>query len=223
VIAITEDQCEPAPDWCARLLAAHDRPVSAVGGPVDRAPEASVGWAVYLADYGRYRPPLREGPTAALTDVNASYKRWALALVADVWRDEFHEPEVNGAILWGGGCLWMEPTAVVRQRRRLSAREALRDRYVFARLFASGRVRGAPAARRALLAATAPALPALLVARSSRAGLRSGSDLAAFLRALPAVVATATAWSAGELLGYLTGRPAGRRPAGPALSPGESV
>jgi hypothetical protein len=205
-----------------RLLEAHARPVSAVGGVVHRDPDASVGWALFLTDYGRYRDAEREGPTRALTDVNASYKRWALALVAEVWRDEFHEPAVNGALLRGGGSLWRAPAAVVRQTRMLPLGDALRDRYEYGRLFASGRVRGASVLRRALFAVLAPALPAVVVARAALGSLRSGDGVASLVRVLPVLIAVACAWSWGELVGYLTGTPRRRRPE-PVATSGESA
>jgi hypothetical protein len=207
LVAITEDNCEPAPDWCARIVSGHDLQVCAVGGAVARDEGSGIPWAVYLADYGRYRPPLRCGPVLTLTDVNASYKRWALAMVSEVWQDEFHENEVNGALLAGGGCLWLDPDAVVVHNRTLTARAAIRDRYEFGRLFASGRVRGASFLRRGAFVLATPLLPVVILLRPLLSELRRGGRVSTVLRAAPALATIALAWSFGELLGYLTGRP----------------
>jgi hypothetical protein len=208
IVAITEDAVEPATDWCERLISAHERAVCAVGGAVDREIGPDVSSAIFLADYDRYRPPLAEGPTVALTDINSSYKRWALELVADVWRVEFHENEVNGSLLAGGGCLWLAPAVLVRHRRRLSSREALRDRYEFGRLFASSRLRGAPLVRRAVYVLFSFVLPLVIVERVVARYLRGGRRLSELLRVLPSLALVAVAWAYGELLGYLTGKSA---------------
>jgi hypothetical protein len=205
-VALTEDTVEPASDWFERLVAAHERSVCGVGGSVERAVGSDVSSALFLADYDRYRAPLAEGPVVAITDINASYKRWALDAVADTWSEELHENEVNGALLAGGGCLWLAPEVVVRHRRRLSSREALRDRYEFGRLFASSRVRGAPIARRLVLVVVSLVLPFLIVSRVCTSYLSRGRRLAELFGVLPALVEMAFAWSFGELLGYLTGR-----------------
>jgi hypothetical protein len=56
IIAFLEDHCVPAPDWSARLIAAHSAPHAAVGGAVDkgflpgRQSDTALNWAVYFTD-----------------------------------------------------------------------------------------------------------------------------------------------------------------------------
>src|SRR6478672_11658625 len=91
IVAITEDHCTPAPDWCHEIIEAHRAPYPAIGGAVEKqTPDSPLSWAFYLADYLRYLDP-REGPSASLTDGNVSYKRSALWEIRDVWAVEFHE------------------------------------------------------------------------------------------------------------------------------------
>jgi hypothetical protein len=208
IVAITEDTVDPASDWCEKLVAAHERAVCSVGGAVDREIGSDVASAVFLADYDRYRPPLSEGPTVSATDINSSYKRWALDLVANLWSVEFHENEVNGALLAGGGCLWLAPDVVVRHRRILSWREALRDRYEFGRLFASSRLRDAPAPRRIVFALLSLVLPLVIVARVVARYAGRGRRFSELVGVFPALVLVAVVWSYGELLGYVTGQSA---------------
>lgn len=78
VLAMLEDTAVPASDWCDQVLEAHRLPYGVVGGAVEHAGRGALNWAVYFQDFGRYQLPLREGPTASLTDVNVSYKRQAL-------------------------------------------------------------------------------------------------------------------------------------------------
>jgi hypothetical protein len=205
IVAITEDHCLPEPGWCAAVRKAHAAPHAAIGGPVDKQePDGALGWALYLCDYGRYMSPMAEGAATALTDCNVSYKRAALDAIADVWRDAFHETSVHWALAKRGETLWLAPEMRVRQRRRRPLGEAMRERYVHGRIYAGTRVLETPLARRAALAAMAPALPVIIAQRAMRHAARGGHVGRAAL-ALPAIVATGVAWSLGELVGYVTG------------------
>lgn len=211
LVAVTEDHCVPDSGWCAAIREAHHAPHAAIGGPVDKyEPDGSLGWALYLCDYGRYMSPVTEGPASYLTDCNVSYKRAALEAVADVWREEFHETAVHWALTGRGETLWLSPAVRVREQRRRSLGSALRERYAHGRIFAGTRIQGLPAGRRATLAALSPALPFVIAQRAVRNGARGGRVFRA-VTALPAIIATGMSWSLGEFVGYVTGRGAARR------------
>lgn len=214
VVALTEDHCIPQSDWAAQILRAHEAPHAAVGGAVEKLePDTALNWALYLADYVRYQNPMPEGMTMHLTDCNVTYKRSWLTTIADVWRDEFHEPIVHAALRAAGGTLWFSPRVVVKQQRSVRLIDAIRDRYAFGRLFGGGRVASAPLMRRMVFAAAALLLPFLLIARVAGHVFRKRRSVGAFLHALPALSLLSTVWALGELVGYLTGRPgAGLRP-----------
>ncbi|MBI4590751.1 MAG: glycosyltransferase [Candidatus Rokubacteria bacterium] len=207
LVALTEDHCTPDPDWCARIVEAHRAPHAAIGGAVEKGPDTTVSWAVYLYDFSRYMTPLREGPARYLTDCNVSYKRAALGSIAEVWREEFHETAVNWALEARGETLWLSPRIIVRQQRTLRLVAAVRDRYAFGRLFASTRVAGATACRRAFYAGFSFLLPPLLVGRIAANVFRKRRHAGQLLRAAPALLLLTTAWAWGELVGYTTGRP----------------
>jgi glycosyltransferase involved in cell wall biosynthesis len=208
IIATTEDHCTPNPDWCERILQAHRGSYAAVGGAVEKsAPDTALNWAVYLADYGRYMNPKEEGFSSELTDGNVSYKTSALYAIADVWQSEFHEHAVHGALRARGEVLWFSPDIIVYQQRSVSLGQALRDRYVFGRLFGSGRVITAPLLRRLLYAVFCIVLPPLLVGRIARHVFIRQRHVGTFMRSFPALVMVNAAWAWGEFLGYLTGRP----------------
>jgi hypothetical protein len=208
IVAITEDQCIPPGDWCANAIAAHASPHPAIGGPVEKhEPDTALGWAIYLREFTGYIPPVREGPSAALTDCNVSYKREALEAIRDVWAEAFHEPDVHAALRARGGTLWLSPKLVTRQQRTMPLGTALRERRDFGRLYGSLRVKGAPAWKRFVLIIVSPLLPLLLTGRVVMAALRKGRYVGACLRAFPHVALFAAVWGWGELLGYLTGTP----------------
>lgn len=210
VVAISEDHCAVAPDWCAQILLAHQAPYAAIGGAVEKkGRDTSLNWALYLADYLRYMNPQPEGATNNLTDCNVTYKRTALDAVAGAWTDEFHEPVVHDALHASGQSLWLDPKIVVFQQRDVDLRAALRDRYAFGRLFASTRAVDFSRVQRALYSLLSLALPAVLVGRVAIHVLRKRRCVAEFARALPYLVLVSTVWAGGEFLGYMTGRAEG--------------
>jgi hypothetical protein len=210
IIALTEEYARPAPDWCAQLAAVHGAlPHAVIGGAIENAADRALNWAVFFGDAGRYQSPLPEGPAVFVSDVNVSYKRGPLYEAADTWRALYHETGLHDELRRRGHTLWLTPALVVRQDRgRLRLGDALRERYAWARLYAGRRVAGVPPLRRVLLAVGAPLLVALLPARQALEAWRRGSHRREFLRSLPFLLLMALMRSAGEVAGYITGRPA---------------
>jgi len=207
IVAVTEDHFTPAPDWCRRILDAHQAPHAAIGGAVEKdTPDGVLSWSFYLADYVRYLDPA-EGPSDHLTDGNVTYKRAALLAIRESWKAEFHENVVHLALTERGQSLWLSPRILVRQKRPITLGAALRDRYAFGRLFGSTRVEYAGAGARLKMMAVSLLLPALLVARVASHIVRTRRYAGAFLRALPALVLISTVWAWGEFIGYATARP----------------
>ena len=207
IVAITEDHFTPAQDWCRQIQDAHQSKHAAIGGAVEKqTPDHVLGWAFYLADYLRYLDPA-EGPSAHLTDGNVTYKRAALTQIRDCWTAEFHENVVHGALAAAGHSLWLSPRIVVRQKRHITLRDAMRDRYAFGRLFGSTRVEGMSAAARLKLTILCVLLPAVLLMRVAQHVLRTRRYAAQWLRAMPALLLISTVWAWGEFVGYVTARP----------------
>lgn len=208
LIALTEDHCTPDPHWCANLLKLHAERHAAVGGSVDKeGPDTALNWAIYLNDFSRYMNPLSEGPASYLTDCNVSYRRDALAKIATLWTDEFHETTVNWALEAQGESLWLSPAVIVNQQRSLTARQAIRERYEFGRLFASTRVAAVGMSRRFFYAVFSLALPAILIARVVRNVLTKRRAVGKLLLSLPWLFVLTTIWAFGEFYGYITATP----------------
>src|SRR5262245_28895000 len=189
VVALTEDHCTPAPDWCEKIVQAHGAPFAAVGGAVEKTgSDTAVNWALYLADYGRYMNPKAKGSSSELTDCNVSYKRAALLSIPGVWQPEFHETAVHAALRSRGESLWFFPDIVVRQRRSLDLGPALRDRYCFGRLFGSGRASAVSPFGRLWYAALCLLLPLLLSARVAQHVFRRQRHVGAFFKSIPALL-----------------------------------
>jgi hypothetical protein len=220
VVLLTEDHCVPEPGWAAALLAGLPDGAAAAGGAVTVAAQATpLDFAFYFVDFFRYAPPVAAGPSPTLTVCNVAYRRAALDAVAELWHGFFHETAVNDALRARFGPLVLVPGAAVRMGRHVAAREALRERYAFGRLFGATRLAFASGGRRAWLTALAPGLPLLLLSRMARKALPQPELRGRFLRALPALLALVLAWSWGEWLGYLTGRRPARLTVAPETGP----
>lgn len=209
IVCILEDRGVPDGDWAAKVARLHaDLPHAVIGGAVECGIDAPLNWAVYFCDYGRYQLPLEAGPRRYVTDVDISYKAAALESVRDLWRDRYHETTVHWELERRGETLFLTPELVVRQRRTgLSVRSILRERVEWGRLFAYTRAREASLPKRVVFAVLSPVLPLVLLARHTRMQASKRVRFGRFVRVSPWVALFLAAWSAGELLGYVTGRP----------------
>ena len=208
IVAITEDHCIPDPDWCLQIMKSHNQTYSGIGGAVEKeTPDSALNWAVYFADYLRYMKPLSGGLVHSLTDLNATYKRSALNEIKDVWKDEFHENEVNEYLQRKGDLLWLTPNIVVHQQRSFHLKGALADRFAFGRLFASTRVRMVPLRKRLIYLVGSLLVPFLLVYRTARQMMQKKRYFKEYLRSSPFLILLSLFWGLGEMTGYLTGVP----------------
>ena len=210
LILLTKDYCVPHRRWIRTMVDAQRVGRAAVGGRVEIDPQADpVGWAYFFIDFFRYTAPVDEGPVTSLSVCNISYRRRALEAVAASWGEGFVETSVHEALQARFGVLWMEPASQVTIDRRLTLREALLERYAYGRLFGSSRLAGCSTGKRVFLAAFAPGLPLLFLARMAAVALRSRGKAAAFGRSLGALILIVIARTFGEWLGYVTGSAAG--------------
>ena len=207
IVGLLEDHGVCAPDWCARVVEAHRQPFAGIGGAIENAVDRPLNWAVYFCDFLRYQNPLAAGESEFASDVNLTYKRSALERIRPIWREIFHETAVNAALRADGGKLALSPTMVVRQNRgRLRLAAALRERFIWGRSYAGTRSALVKPAARAALALLSPVLPGVLLLRMVLHVRSKRRGFGPFLRALPFTTLLVVAWSAGELVGYLTGR-----------------
>lgn len=204
-IVLTEDSCVASSGWLADLTGTSWEGRAAVGGAVEATPGISGAmWAFCYVDFFRYMRPLREGAAPTLSVCNVAYHRSHLDAVSDLWRDGFNETEVNGALQERFGPLWLRPQSEVRVRRDVTFRDAVYERYAFGRMFGVTRIAHSGIGRRLYYAATAPALPVLLMGRMTAKARQDSALLRQFVRAIPAILVMVAAWSWGEWLGYLT-------------------
>jgi hypothetical protein len=208
LIAILEDRGVPQATWARAMVEESSRhPGSVIGGAIDNGTDRPLNWAVFYCDFGRYQPPLSAGTRAYVSDVNVCYPRPVLEQVRPLWRERYHETTVHWALRRAGVPLHLSPRPVVVQRRDgLTTGGLLRERVGWGRLFACTRAAEIGWGRRLLLAGLAPCLPVLLLARIVAGRLVRRRGLGRLAVGTPIVLLLLAGWSAGEFLGYLTGR-----------------
>jgi GT2 family glycosyltransferase len=214
IVALLEDDCEAADDWCAALQAAHRSAATAVGGSVKPGPYTRLlDWAYYLSEYGRFMPPLPPGPTSVLPGTNVSYKRSALFTALDIAEDDieqsfgdgFYETFIHQRLLRAGHELLAEPSAIVYHVKSWKSAEIITDRYHHGRGYAGKRAAGLPGLKRVPYILLAVILPVILIGRMIRQSLSRRNYLGKLVWALPWIAVIASSWSVGELIGYASG------------------
>lgn len=203
VVALLEDHEVPADDWIAAVLAEDWTRYGAIGGAIENRVPSALNWAVYFCDFGRYQNPVVDGPSAMASDAHVAYRRDVLERVRDAWHPTFREPAVHAAIRAAGLGLALSPRLVVYQQRRgLTVRTALVERFVWGRSYGAQRATAWSAGRRLAAGAAFPIIWALLLARVVRTAAARPRSRAGLVRALPALPLLVAAWSAGEAIGY---------------------
>lgn len=205
LVAIIEDRGWPVPSWARSMVDVHRRFDDAViGGQIDSAAEGIARWAVFFLDFGRYQAPFETPNPEYVSDTNICYKRAALDKVQHLWRDVYHESEVNWALrdLQAGLRLDAGPKTV-QQRGAVGPIAMAMERVHWGRNFAQVRAHGvAPLGRLKWIAST-PILPTFLYLRHLRRQMKLGRHLREFALATPAMFCLLGFWSLGELIGYV--------------------
>jgi hypothetical protein len=201
-VALTIAPMQPAPDWVDGIrgaLSEHD----AIGGAIEPADGLPlVDLAEFLCRYARDMRPFEARENVDIPGDNAAYRRTALELVRDTYRDGFWENVVDRRLADLGVMPWHTPAVVVSMGRSAGFRAFVRQRLAHGRLY--GHQRGAHFGRgRNLVGVLAsPAVPFLMTLRVYRE-LASRRRLGArTLLALPVVFTFNVVWAVAEARGH---------------------
>ena len=203
VVAITEDHCDVAPDWCEQVLDAHARhpAAAAIAGPVTNgAAGRLMDRASFFLVHGRNVPENagRPGDWFPPAGSNVSYKREQI--MCSVQRPGDLELVVTPQ-LWAHGLLAFDENVVVAHSQSLGIAEHVRNHFHSGRSHAGlVAARGATARRRALVR-DAVALPRRLVGATLVVGRAVPRYRSEIRRLVPAISILATAATAGYLAG----------------------
>lgn len=215
IIALTIEQCVPAPDWTASMLRAHSAGYAAIGGAIEPGIGLSLaGWAIYFCRYSRYMLPAVAEFHDDLAGDNCSYKRTALEGLSGVIAAGFWETFVHRAMRDRGQQLRLDPSIVVSYEGPVPFWGFLCRRFDHARLFAARRRQMMPRGQRWARAAASPIVPLVLLRRIGARVWNKGRR-GKFLASLPLLLALLVSWATGEGVGYLFGGKRG------SLRPGE--
>ena len=202
-VALTIGPMQPAPDWIAAIREALSEK-EAIGGAIEPADDLPlVDLAEFLCRYARDMRPFAPRENVDIPGDNAAYRRSALELVRDTYRDGFWEIEVDRRLAERGVMPWHTPAVVVSMGRSGGFRAFVRQRRAHGRLY--GRQRGTRFGRgRNLVGVLAsPAVPLLMTMRVYRELATRRRLGARTLLALPLVFAFNVTWAAAEARGYL--------------------
>jgi hypothetical protein len=212
VVAFLEDDCVAPETWCHSLLNAHRVPCAAVGGAVEPGHFGRVfDWAMYFFEYARFMQPVPAGDARALPGTNVSYKRAALAglaqegIEASGAGDGFYEAFVHRALRQRGHQLRLDPTLVVCNVNSWAPREVLISRFHHGRGFAAMRVAKQPLGARIPFLGIAVLLPLIQTTRIMKEVITRRRYVWRAGLALPWIILLAASWSLGEFAGYLAG------------------
>jgi hypothetical protein len=205
IVAVTEDHCRVAPDWCRAILDAHrDHPeAAAIGGAVENgAGSGLLDWAHFFFVNGRFMAPL--GPAAPVAlQANVSYKRRALP---DAWPAlGMMEMLHNRALAQRGEPLVADDRIVVAHVQSLGLVGTCAAHVHNGRSIAGFRLAHVGRAERVLRLLGCVVLPPVMVWRTLRAVWPKRRRRGLVLASIPLMAVFACCHAAGEAIGYVAG------------------
>jgi glycosyltransferase involved in cell wall biosynthesis len=204
-VALIEDHCVVSEHWARRLIAAHQRGYSVVGGPVrNGATERIRDWAAFLCEYSSHMEPAPSGIVPDLVGMNVSYDRRALEAIDDLVRDGRWESWLHPRLRRCGFDFYCDEHAVIHHVKDFGIREFLSQRYHYSRSHAGMR-NAELGAKRWLYAGGSPLLVPLLYYRIAGNIWRRRRALREFALATPLILLYVSVWTFGEFVGYAFG------------------
>ncbi|MBC7791195.1 MAG: hypothetical protein H7Z74_14715 [Anaerolineae bacterium] len=205
--AILEDRAPPRSDWVRNMVRLHEQPYGAIGGAIECAPGDLLNWAFYACDFSRYALPFVSGPRQWISDVNICYKRAVIESTREIWKERFNEAKVHWTLLERGETLFLSSDVIVDYKTPYSSLGAvLPERFHWGRLFGHVRAKHVSALRRLLFVLSGPLIPLRLLVRHGLVQRQKG-NFRRFVKASPLMLTLLTAWTTGEVWGYITNRP----------------
>jgi GT2 family glycosyltransferase len=208
VVALGEDHAFPEPGWAEALLARHEGPWAVVGPQVRNAnPDSLVSWADFVLSYGPFATGGPGGEAGAAAGHNSSYKRDVLERQGGGLEDALAAEWVfHGRLRGEGAGVFVEPRAVVAHVNFSKLRPFLVHAFKGGRSGAASRALRWPGARRLVYAVGCVLLPALRLARLSRAFPREQRRGVPAM-ALPLMLAGLVFDAAGQAAGFARANP----------------
>jgi hypothetical protein len=207
VVAVTEDHCRVASDWCPRLLASHvEHPDAAViGGAVDNGSDTRViHWASFFIVNGPAMPPLADGPSRKVAgQATVSYKAHVVPREApERGRMEWM---LNESLRRQGHVLVTDSRIRVSHDQPLTFGEACAIHFHDSKTIAGFRLFEISVEERALRIAVCAVMAPLLFLRTTVPLFAKRRDTGWLVRSLPMIAVLCVCRAAGALAGFLVG------------------
>lgn len=209
VVAVTEDHCRVAPDWCRRIIEAHrEYPDAAViGGVVENGIGSSkriVDWASFFIVNGPSMPPVKNGAHPAVAgQASVSYK--ARVVPRDIPPLGRMEWMLNHDLRRRGETLVSDDRIRVDHEQSFTWREACAIHFHDSRSIAGFRLGRASTIERLVRLAATVAMPPLLFLRTVLPILIKRRRRGWLLLSLPVLGVLVHCRAAGALVGFLRG------------------
>lgn len=205
-VLLTEDHCIAAPGWAkAMWQELKSEACGAVGGTIDIRDSANrTDWAFFFVDFFRYARPVNVQVSPTLTVCNVGYRREDLDRLNVSWAPLFLETTVHDSLRDDVGPLHLCSKANLTMQRHVTLPSAVKERYVFGRLFGASRMKFTKPMDKWKFRFGAPLLPALLMRRMSEKALSNSELRGHFIKSIGPLSLMIMAWSVGEFMGYWT-------------------
>ncbi len=208
VIVFSEDHCFPAPTWAEELIKRHREPWTGVGPVVYNAnPSNAVSWANFLIEYGEWFALKTSIPSHHIAGNNGSYKREALLEHGTSLASML---EASSPMQWEmtnrGHSFYVEANARAYHLNFSIFSDSLLHRFYAGRLFAYRRSPGWSMYKRALYCIGAPLIPLVRLVKILRSVVQIEKK-SLIHKMLPLLIILLVFDGAGEMMGYLTGKP----------------
>jgi hypothetical protein len=207
VVAVTEDHCRAAPDWCERIVAAHrEWPQAAVvGGVVENGAAARLlDWAHFFVTNGAAMPPIRRGARRRVAlQATVSYKRRVLPREHPPWG--YMEWMLNEELHQRGEQLVADDRIAVQHVQSFSLRDTLAIHYHDARCIAAFRTRRIAFGEWLLRLGVAGTVMAPLLCLRTLVAVAPKGRLGLLAAGAPWIAVIAACRAAGSVVGFVAG------------------
>lgn len=206
LVALLSAHCIPGEDWIANILETASAQPKFVGFGGAIAPpncNSRCDWAVYFCRYSAFMPPVERGEIAEIAGDNAIYRKVALDRYWPQPETGFWETLFHHALRSQGEQLYLSDHLEVRLGAAKDAAGFFKARFRHGYHYGSTRPQTSFLGRLVRVLASPVLLPFLASRIALRVAQHRPDWLWQYLIALPWLLFFLTAWSLGEMSGYL--------------------
>ncbi len=214
IIAITTAHCIPSEQWIASILETANREKTSAGFGGAVLPPAKLSprdWAVYFTRYSAFMPPVIAGIAPEIAGDNAAYRKVSLD---QCWKNSdqgFWETLFHHELRQQGETLYLSSTIEVRLGETDNPWHFCRSRFRHGYHYGSTRPETSGLGRLMRIIAAPALMPFLIMRIGIRIPKQRPDWLLMYILALPWLVTFLSAWSLGEVKGYLSYRQSDRK------------